>query len=94
MHVIFVALWEYGEEELAGFAGAVEDEYVPDEGAAYVNGFGCSEGYRDAEIYTLFGRMVGATGFSCWVCWDGLVGEGGAGCWGSGEAAWASGSLH
>ena len=41
----FFALWEDGKEELAGFAGAVEDEYVPGEGVAYVNGFGCGEGY-------------------------------------------------
>ena len=41
----FLALGDYGEEELAGFAGAVEDKYVPGEGAAYVNGFGCGKGY-------------------------------------------------
>ena len=41
----FLALGEYGEEELAGFVGAIEDEYVPSEGAAHVDGFRCGEGY-------------------------------------------------
>ena len=41
----FLAFGKYGEEELAGFVGLVEDEYVPSEGPAHVNGFGCGEGY-------------------------------------------------
>lgn len=40
------------------------------------------------------GLVVGDAGFRGWIRCDGLVGDVGGGCGGSGETAWTSGSLH